>query len=617
MCLRVNIEKNIEKLTQYSNKLHNINITLKELKYLNKYLLKYRKNLILGFFIIIIARILLLYTPGLIRNSVNIIDEYRKGNISEIDLVQAELVENIFLILLAAISAGIFTFLTRQTIINVSRFVEFDLKNEIYDQYQKLSLSFYNKNQTGDLMSRISEDVSKVRMYFGPALMYSINTIVLIIITFIYMYRQSPELTFYTISPLPVLSYTIFKLSKVINVRSRIVQESLSKLSSFTQEIFTAIKIIKSYSIEKPTGIQFKNISDFNKENQINLIKMQALFFPLMILLIGISNIFVIYIGGRQYLQGQIESIGIIAEFIIYVNMLTWPVASLGWISSIIQQAAASQKRINEFLIQKSEIESPKIGVKNIDGKIEFKNVFFKYSDSNSNSLNNINIILNTKKTLGLIGTTGSGKSTFLKLLSRIYNPTSGNIYIDNNPIENFNLNSLRKNIGVVPQDSFLFSDSILNNIKFGKENASHEEIEKVCKIAEIHEEIIKFKEKYNTILGERGVNLSGGQKQRLCIARALILEPKILIFDDCFSALDTQTEERIINNLRKNTHKSTTIISSHRISTIQNLDQIIILKNGEIIQKGKHNELIKTDGYYKELYEKQLTEKKIIKISS
>ena len=289
-------------------------------------------------------------------------------------------------------------------------------------------------------MSRISEDVSKVRMYFGPALMYSINTIVLIIITFIYMYRQSPELTFYTISPLPVLSYTIFKLSKVINVRSRIVQESLSKLSSFTQEIFTAIKIIKSYSIEKPTGIQFKNISDFNKENQINLIKMQALFFPLMILLIGISNIFVIYIGGRQYLQGQIESIGIIAEFIIYVNMLTWPVASLGWISSIIQQAAASQKRINEFLIQKSEIESPTIGVKNIDGKIEFKNVFFKYSDANSNSLNNINIILNTKKTLGLIGTTGSGKSTFLKLLSRIYNPTSGNIYIDNSPIENFNM---------------------------------------------------------------------------------------------------------------------------------------------------------------------------------
>ena len=610
MCRRVNIEKNIEKLTQYSNKLHNINITLKELKYLNKYLLKYRKNLILGFFIIIIARILLLYTPGLIRNSVNIIDEYRKGNISEIDLVQAELVENIFLILLAAISAGIFTFLTSQTIINVSRFVEFDLKNEIYDQYQKLSLSFYKKNQTGDLMSRISEDVSKVRMYFGPALMYSINTIVLIIITFIYMYRQSPELTFYTISPLPVLSYTIFKLSKVINVRSRIVQESLSKLSSFTQEIFTAIKIIKSYSIEKPTGIQFKNISDFNKENQINLIKMQALFFPLMILLIGISNIFVIYIGGRQYLQGQIESIGIIAEFIIYVNMLTWPVASLGWISSIIQQAAASQKRINEFLIQKSEIESPTIGVKNIDGKIEFKNVFFKYSDANSNSLNNINIILNTKKTLGLIGTTGSGKSTFLKLLSRIYNPTSGNIYIDNNPIENFNLNSLRKNIGVVPQDSFLFSDSILNNIKFGKENASHEEIEKVCKIAEIHEEIIKFKEKYNTILGERGVNLSGGQKQRLCIARALILAPKILIFDDCFSALDTQTEERIINNLRKHTHKSTTIISSHRISTIQNLNQIIVLKNGEIIQKGKHNELIKTDGYYKELYEKQLTEK-------
>ena len=332
---------------------------MNELKYLNKYLLKYKTNLLLGFCIIIIARILLLFTPGLIRQSVNVVDEYRKGNIIGIDIVQTELVENIFLILLAAISAGIFTFLTRQTIINVSRYVEFDLKNEIYIQYQKLSLSFYKKNQTGDLMNRISEDVSRVRMYFGPAIMYSINTITLLIITFFYMYRQSPELTFYTISPLPVLSFAIYKLSGVINIRSRIVQESLSKLSSFTQEVFTGIQIVKSYAIQNIKSKQFDNLSKENKENQISLVKMQALFFPLMILLIGLSNIFVIYIGGKQYLEGKIESIGIIAEFIIYVNMLTWPVASLGWISSIIQQAEASQKRINEFLKEKSEISVP------------------------------------------------------------------------------------------------------------------------------------------------------------------------------------------------------------------------------------------------------------------
>ena len=327
---------------------------MKELKYLNKYLLKYKTNLLLGLFIIIIARILLLFTPGLIRNSVNVIDEFRKGNVTDIEIVQTELIENIFLILLAAISAGIFTFLTRQTIINVSRYVEFDLKNEIYNQYQKLSLSFYKKNQTGDLMNRISEDVSKVRMYVGPAIMYSTNTITLLVITFFYMYKQSPELTLYTVSPLPILSFTIYKLSRIINIKSKIVQESLSNLSSFSQEIFTGIKIVKSYSMQNSTADKFEEISQVNKENQVSLAKMQALFFPLMILLIGVSNVFVIYIGGKQYLDGSIESIGIIAEFIIYVNMLTWPVASLGWISSIVQQAEASQKRINEFLMEKS-----------------------------------------------------------------------------------------------------------------------------------------------------------------------------------------------------------------------------------------------------------------------
>tara|TARA_Y100001968_G_scaffold51277_1_gene42172 strand:+ start:338 stop:2095 length:1758 start_codon:yes stop_codon:yes gene_type:complete len=583
---------------------------LNELKYLNKYLFKYKTNLLLGFIIIIIARILLLFTPGLIRDSVNVVDEYRKGTIIGIDSVQSELVENIFLILLAAISAGIFTFLTRQTIINVSRYVEFDLKNEIYVQYQKLSLSFYKRNQTGDLMNRISEDVSRVRMYFGPAIMYSINTITLIIITFFYMYRQSPELTFYTVSPLPVLSYTIFKLSGIINIRSRIVQESLSKLSSFTQEVFTGIKIVKSYAIQNTKSKQFDNLSKENKENQISLVKMQALFFPLMILLIGLSNILVIFIGGKQYLEGEIESIGIIAEFIIYVNMLTWPVASLGWISSIIQQAEASQKRINEFLKEKSEILNNPKGLKKIKGKIEFENISFTFRESKIQALKDISFTIENNKSLGLIGATGSGKTTLLKLITRSYKLNTGIIRIDDKNICEFDIESLRNQIGIVPQDSFLFSDSIVNNIRFGNEKASIKEVEEYCKISGIHNEIIKLKDGYHTVLGERGINLSGGQKQRICIARALIKNPKILILDDCLSALDTETEKNIIQSLKKYIGNTTTIISSHRLSSIQNLDDIIVLSDGKILQKGNHEKLVSQKGYYKELYKKQLTKK-------
>tara|TARA_Y100000746_G_scaffold51148_1_gene40267 strand:- start:107 stop:1786 length:1680 start_codon:yes stop_codon:yes gene_type:complete len=559
----------------------------------------------------VIARILLLFTPGLIRESVNVIDDFRKGDIIDIGLVQNELIQNIFLILLAAISAGIFTFLTRQTIINVSRYVEFDLKNEIYVQYQKLSLSFYKKNQTGDLMNRISEDVSRVRMYFGPAIMYSVNTITLLIITFFYMYRQSPELTLYTVSPLPILSYTIFKLSGIINIRSRIVQESLSKLSSFTQEIFTGIQIVKSYAIQEQKSNQFNQLSEINKTNQINLVKMQALFFPLMILLIGVSNIFVIYIGGKQYLDGRIENIGIIAEFIIYVNMLTWPVASLGWISSIVQQAEASQKRINEFLKEKSEITNKTKAYKKLTGKIEFKNVSFTYEESKIQALKDVDFVIEQNKSLGLIGITGSGKTTALKLLTRMYNLNSGQILIDSKIITEFDLESLRKQIGVVPQDSFLFSDSIINNIRFGDEKANKKEVEEVCKIAGIHDEIIKFKKGYDTILGERGVNLSGGQKQRICIARALIKKPKILILDDCLSALDTETELKLIKSLKNYIKNTTTIISSHRLSSVQNLDEIVVLGDGKIIQKGNHEQLIKEKGYYKELFQKQLTKKR------
>ena len=584
---------------------------MKELKYLNKYFYKYKSNLILGVIIVIIARIFLLFTPGLVRNSINVIDHYRKEIIVDQSIVEYELIQNIFLILLASVLAGIFTFLTRQTIINVSRYIEFDLKNEIYNQYQNLSLNFYKTNKTGDLMNRISEDVSRVRMYVGPGVMYSINTITLLIIVIIYMYRQSPELTLYTICPLPVLSITIYKLSKLINQRTRIVQESLSTISSYSQEVFTGIQIIKSYVIEDKTSKRFNDLSSENKLNQINLAKVQALFFPLMILLIGLSNLLVIYIGGKQYLDGTIRDIGIIAEFIIYVNMLTWPVASIGWISSIIQQAEASQKRINEFLNKKSEIEniSPNKSSK-IDGEIIFKNVTYKYLETEVIASNNVSFILKQGSKLGITGSTGSGKSTLMNLICRLYDIEEGEILIDNTPVKKINLKSLRETIGCVPQDTFLFSDTIMNNIKFGLNNATENDVINACKTAKIHNEIINFDKGYETLLGERGINLSGGQKQRISIARALIKKPKILILDDCLSAMDTETEKEILQSLEDYTKGITSIIISHRISSIKNADNIIVLENGSIVQQGTHNQLIDQNGYYKQLYYKQIIKK-------
>ena len=557
----------------------------------------------MGFFIVIIARILLLFTPGLIRNSVNVVELYLNGTNVSVNDVQFELVKNIFLILAASISAGIFTFLTRQTIINVSRFVEFDLKNEIFVQYQNLSMNFYKKNRTGDLMNRISEDVSKVRMYVGPAIMYSINTFTLIAITLFYMFRQSPELTFYTVCPLPILSFAIFKISRKINQKSKIVQESISKLSSFSQEIFSAIKIIKSYAIQETTKKKFNDISKLNKHNQIDLVRIQAMFFPLMIFLIGISNLFVIYIGGSKYLDGSIQQLGIIAEFIIYVNMLTWPVASLGWISSVVQQAEASQKRINEFLKQKNDIlQQDKIS-KNISGKIEVKNLSFEYDDSGIKALKKINFYLEAGNSLGIIGSTGSGKTSLINILLRTLDFDNGEILIDDLSIKKFDIQKLRAQIGIVNQDSFLFSDSISNNIRFGAKEADMTNIVKVSKICSIHNEIINFNDKYNTLLGERGVNLSGGQKQRLCMARALIKNPKILILDDCLSALDNKTENEILKKIKKTYKSSSKIIVSHRVSSIQDCDKIIVMDDGEIIQTGKHNDLINTNGYYKNLF--------------
>ena len=585
---------------------------MKELQYLNKYFRKYKNKLLIGVIITIIARIFLLFTPRLINKLFKVVEDHKNGTSPEGVTIQSELLQIILLIIGAAIIAGILTFYMRQLIINVSRYIEFDLKNEVYQHYQKLSLNFYKKNRTGDLMNRISEDVSRVRMYVGPALMYSINTITLFVIALIFMFSEAPKLTLYAIAPLPILSVIIYKLSKEIHQRSTAVQIYLSKLSAFTQETFSGISVIKAYGIETKISEDFEDLSQGSKDKQLALAKINAWFFPTMILLIGVSNLLVIYIGGMQYINGEIESLGTIAEFIIYVNMLTWPVATVGWVTSIVQQAEASQKRINEFLTIEPEIVNTNPLQTLIEGNIEFKNVSFTYDDTGITALKNLSFQLNKGQTLAIIGKTGSGKSTILDLIGRLYDVDNGEILIDNKPIESLNLQNLRDAIGYVPQDAFLFSDTIKNNIMFGKEDANDEEIIQAAKNAQVHKNIVGFSKGYETILGERGLTLSGGQKQRISIARAIIKNPNILLFDDCLSAVDTETEEKILKTLAKISKDKTTIIVSHRISSAKNADTIVVLSEGEIIQKGSHESLINQDGYYKKLYLKQLSEKEI-----
>lgn len=581
---------------------------MKALKHLNKYFFKYRTHLIIGSIITIVARLFLLYTPRYVKKIFIAIENYYDHSINE-TVFRANLLEAILYIIGAALIAAILTFFMRQTIINVSRYIEFDLKNEIYAHYQKLSLNFYKNNRTGDLMNRITEDVSRVRMYAGPALMYSINTLALFVIVIIYMVNASPKLTLYTVVPLPILSVIIYKLSKEIHRRSTIVQEYLSKLSTFTQESFSGISVIKAYNIEPQTSVNFKTLAAESKEKQINLAKVQAWFFPMMILLIGASNLLVIYIGGIQYINGEIESIGTIAEFIIYVNMLTWPVATVGWVTSIVQQAEASQKRINEFLKFEPEIKNLVCTPSKITGDIEFKNVSFTYNDTNIQALKNVSFKIKEGETLAILGKTGSGKSTILDLIGRLYDINQGHITINNTEITNLNLNDLRDNIGYVPQDAFLFSDTIKTNIKFGKQDATDNDVIQASKNAQVHKNITKFTKGYDTVLGERGITLSGGQKQRVSIARAIIKSPKILLLDDCLSAVDTETEEKILKNLNKISKGKTAIIVSHRVSSTKNANKIIVLDNGEIVQEGTHENLINIDGYYKHLYLKQLSE--------
>ena len=578
---------------------------MKELHYLNKYFLKYQTKLLLGFLITVIARIFSLVAPRLIGNSLTAVENFLESESSDLTTIKEILLINILVIVGTTLVSGFLTFLMRQTIINVSRFIEFDLKNEIFWHYQRLTQRFYKNNRTGDLMNRISEDVGKVRMYVGPAFMYSINTISLFIIVISYMISIAPELTLFTVLPLPILSITIYKLSRIINLRSTLVQETLSKMSSFAQESFSGIAVIKSYNLQNQSTNNFNLLSTESYNKNMDLVKVQAWFFPLMILLIGCSNLIVIFVGGNQYIKGVIE-IGVLAEFIIYVNMLTWPVAVVGWITSIVQQAEASQKRINEFLKEDPEIESGKGVRKKIIGDLEFKNVSLKYPETGIKALSNINLSIPSGTTLGIIGNIGSGKTTLLDTILRLYDPTEGKIILDGHDLKEFKLDELRNTIGYVPQNSFLFSESIEDNIRFGNPKASNKAIQKNAKKAVVHNNIIKFKDGYKTLLGERGVTLSGGQIQRISIARALIKYPQILLLDDCLSAVDTDTEDEILKHLKSITRDRTTIIVSHRISSLKHADNIIVVQNGKIVQQGQHTDLVGVTGYYKELFEIQ-----------
>ena len=582
---------------------------MKALRYLDKYLRKYRLKLFAGIIITVISRIFSLFAPRLIGNSLTAVEKFLSENQATLEEVKEILLINILIIIGASILSAFFTFLMRQMIINVSRYIEYDLKNEIFQHYQILDQSFYKNNRTGDLMNRISEDVSKVRLYFGPALMYGINTITLFLIVISFMINIAPELTLYVLLPLPFLSYLIYKLSKIINQRSTKVQEMLSKLSSYTQEIFSGISVIKSFELKNRININLFSLSNLAQNKNMSLAKVQAWFFPLMILMIGISNLLVILIGGNLFINGKIE-LGVIAEFIVYINMLTWPVMAVGWITSIVQQAEASQKRINEFLNIKSSIKDGK-GVKSkLTGNISFKSVSLIYPETNIKALDSISFSLESGKTMGIVGHIGSGKSTLLDLIPRLYDPKKGSIYIDNYPIKDFKINELRKHIGYVPQNGFLFSGTIEENIIFGNHKKTRDDMFEISKKACIHDNIIMFKNDYKTLIGERGVTLSGGQIQRLTIARAFIKNPKILLLDDCLSAVDTETEEKILRNIKEIRKNKTTIIVSHRISTVKRSDKIIVLKNGKIIQSGTHKNLIHKNGYYRNLNEKQKNEK-------
>lgn len=575
---------------------------MKELKSLNKFLFKYKWRLLLGVIFIIISNIFAILPPILIGKSFDSIINIMQMSISksdaDIDNVKHNLLVYGIIVIIASILKGVFTFFMRQTIIIMSRLIEYDLKNEIYSKYQTLSFDFYKKNRTGDMMNRISEDVSHVRLYLGPALMYSINLITLIIIVVSNMISINLELTLITLLPLPILVYSVHKVSSKINIQSEKVQFHLAKISTFVQESFSGIRILKSYTREKKSSDIFNDLSEKYRLKSVALAKTNAAFYPLLVLLISISSTLTIYYGGVKAINNEISP-GVIGEFLIYINMLTWPVATIGWVTSVIQRADASQKRINEFLKNDDIIKNNILTPTYINGDIEFKNVSYTYKQSHINAIKNVSFSLKHGKSLAIIGSTGAGKSTIANLITRLIEADSGEILIDNKPIQNTNLQNLRKSIALIPQDAFLFSDTIKNNISFGANNISDEDIINVAKAVGIHDEINSFPNKYNTFVGERGITLSGGQKQRLTIARALISDAKTIIFDDSLSAVDSKTEVMILKNIKSFSCSKSIIFITHRVSTAKNTDNIMVIDNGEVCEYGQHLQLIKSNGYY------------------
>ena len=588
---------------------------MKDLAYLNKFFLKYKWRLIPGVIFVIIANLFAVLPAQVIRTTFNLVSENIAIYRLFIGFERQAIVLQLFgysvlffgvVVLLLALIRGLFLFFMRQTIILMSRHIEYDLKNEIYSHYQSLSLAFFRKNTTGDLMNRVTEDVSRVRMYLGPAIMYSINTAVLFLLVIYAMVTVNLKLAILSLLPLPFLALTIYLVNNIINSRSERIQAQLSKLSSFVQETFSGIRLIKAYVRENEVAGRFTESSLNYQRNSMDLVKVQALFYPIMLLLVGLSTIITVYVGGFEVINGHITA-GNIAEFVVYVTQLTFPVMSLGWVTSLIQRAAASQKRINEFLHTEPEIKSGQTEVQ-LKGNIQFKNVSFTYPDTGIQALKNVNFELKQGELLAIIGKTGSGKSTLANLLMRIYDVQAGEICIEEQPIKNLNLMHYRSQIGFVPQEVFLFSDTIANNIAFGC-SATLPEIETAAKQAAVHENISGFEQGYQTLLGERGITLSGGQKQRVSIARALVKKPSLLILDDSLSAVDTRTEEQILRNLDSYTQNSTTLIIAHRISSIKQANQILVLDGGEIIESGNHAQLLSKKGYYYELYQKQLLE--------
>ena len=593
----------------------NIDSFVKELSYLNKYLYKYKHLLLLGILFVIISNVFAIIPAQLVRDAIDLVQEnlqlYFVFNGFEL---QSDVYTNIagavlvyaVLMLVMALLRGIFLFLVRQSIIVMSRHIEYDLKNEVYAHYQQLPLSFYRKNNTGDLIARISEDVSRVRMYLGPAIMYGLNLLSLFFMVIPYMLSVNPKLTLYALIPLPFLSLSIYFVNNIIQKRSEEIQQSLSGLSTFVQEAFSGIRVIKSFVREEDSLNQFDKASEDYKEKSLKLSLVNSLFFPLIMSLIGLSVILTVYIGGVEVINGNI-TYGNIAEFIIYVNMLTWPVTSLGWVTSIVQRAAASQKRINEFLKTENHITSELKIEREVKGAISFQNVSLVYPESGIKALNNISFEIGEGESIAIIGTTGSGKSTVANLICRMYDPSEGEILVDGQSIKDYSLPSLRGQIGYVPQDVFLFSDTIANNIAFGKDDITTEQIIRASENADLAENISRFPNGYETRLGERGITLSGGQKQRVSIARAIARDPKILVLDDCLSAVDTKTENAILNSLKGVMQDRTTIIISHRVSSAKLADKIVVLDDGHIIEQGTHKQLMKKNGAYRELYEKQL----------